>query len=161
MNTLAGCAKRSERPISHCQGEHFLEHDLRFCWSVYLIYKRVVVSRRREGVSCHARWMLHGRERMNALKIRSRRGDSDVPEHEKSFRMLEQVSNTLDTSKVPEKKWELRSTRVRSLSGCQSKSLAYPEAIDHFLTRQKRFEGMTNQIFEEASTYTNTHFLVM
>ena len=37
----------------------------------------------------------------------------------------------------------------------------YPEAIDHFLTRQKRFEGMTNQIFEEASTYTNTHFLVM
>ena len=41
---------------------------------------------------------------MNALKIRSRIGDSDVPDHEKSFRMLEQVSNTPDTSKVPEKK---------------------------------------------------------
>ena len=42
--------------------------------------------------------------RLFSLKIRSRIGDSDVPEHEKSFRMLEQVSNTPDTSEVPEKK---------------------------------------------------------
>ena len=48
--------------------------------------------------------MLHERERMNAVKIRRRIGDSDVPEYEKSFRMLEQVSNTPDTSEVPEKK---------------------------------------------------------
>ena len=43
----------------------------------------------------------------------------------KVVQVLEQVSNAPDTSEVLEKRWELRSTRVRSLSGCQSKSLAY------------------------------------
>ena len=43
----------------------------------------------------------------------------------KVVQVLEQVSNAPDTSEVLEKRWELRSTRVWSLSGCQSKSLAY------------------------------------
>ena len=60
-----------------------------------------------------------------SLKIRSNDWWLRCARAWKVVQVLEQVSNAPDTSEVPEKRWELRSTRVWSLSGCQSKSLAY------------------------------------
>ena len=126
--------------------------------SVYPIYIWVVVSRRREGVSlpCKANDCMDG----NALKIRSNDWWLRCARAWKVVQVLEQVSNAPDTSEVPEKMRtpKYQSMKLWSFSGCQSKSLAYPETINHFLRRYERFEGIDKS---NLWGIKYTHFLVM
>ena len=157
MNTLAGCAKRSKRPISRCQREHFLNTTPGFVKvGVSHEYLSCCEQKKRRCIPAMQGEWLHG---WNALKIRSNDWRLRCARAWKVVQVLAQVSNAPDTSEVPEKRWELRSTRVWSLSGCQSKSLAYPETINHFLMRQERFEGIDKPNFSGIK-YIHRHTLL-